>query len=88
MREPYRTLFDGLEDHWLLGQYLWGDEPDWDGLYAEERILTLSSGERILFQIAWALYNGDREARIADLGALDARTRRRVLRALELTCEV
>lgn len=88
MREPYRTLLEGYDDHWLLGQYLWGDEPDWDGLYAEGRIEGLSSGERIVLRIAWAIFNGDREARIADLGGLDLRTRHRVLRALELTCEV
>lgn len=57
MREPYRTLFDGYEDHWLLGNYLQGDEPDWAGLAYEPRFDALSSGERALVDLAAALKN-------------------------------
>lgn len=52
MREPYRTLFEGYDDHWFFGQYLDGDEPDWTGLTADERIVALSSGEKVLLDVA------------------------------------
>lgn len=87
MREPYRTLFEGYEDHWLLSHFLLGDEPDWAGLAAEERVELLSSGEKILLGIAGA-FAGDRTARFSDLAGLDAEHRRRVAWALERTCEV
>lgn len=56
MRQPYATMFAGYQDHWLLGQYLTGEEPDWLGLHLEERIESLSTGERALldFAAAWA----------------------------------
>lgn len=87
LREPYRTLFEGMEDHWLLGQYLWQRDPDWGGIERDERLESLSSGERIIVKVAFAIWAGDRSATIADLGVLDGRTRLRVLRALELTCD-
>lgn len=86
MREPYRTLFEGYTDHWLLGQYLWGDEPDWAGLESEDRLLTLSGGEMVLVAVAGA-FAGDRTCRFADLAGLDAAHRRRVARALLATCD-
>ena len=85
MREPYRTLFAGYENHWLLGTYLTGDEPDWAGLADEERIDCLSTGEKILLGIAGG-FTGDRTARFADLAGLDDAHRSRVARAL-LACE-
>lgn len=85
MREPYKTLFDGYEDHWLLSQYLWGDEPDWEGLANEERVELLSSGEKILLGVAGA-FAGDRTMRFSDLSGLDDEHRRRVAWALEQTC--
>jgi len=87
MREPYRTLFEGYEDHWLLGHYLTGDEPDWEGLEAEERIEALSNGEKILLGVAGA-FAGDRTMRFADLGGLDDSHRLQVARALLITCGV
>lgn len=87
LREPYATLFEGMENHWLLGQYLWQADPDWQAMLADERLESLSSGERVIVKVAWAIYAGDRSATVADLGILDARTRLRVLRALELTCD-
>lgn len=86
MREPYRTLFEGYADHWLLGQYLYGDEPDWEGLEAEDRLLSLSSGEMTLVAVAGA-FAGDRTCRFSDLAAMDAGHRRRVARALLATCD-
>jgi hypothetical protein len=87
VREPYRTLFEGYEDHWLLGAYLWGDEPDWEGLSQEDRIESLSSGEKILLGVAGA-FAGDRTARFSDLAGLDDAHRLRVAWALQRTCEV
>ena len=52
MREPWATLFAGYGDHWLLGQYLTGDEPDWDGIDDNRRLTNLSSGELALLQVA------------------------------------
>lgn len=66
MREPYRTLFDGYENHWLLAPYLTGDEPDWEGLVAEERLECLSSGEMVLIAAAGA-FAGDRTCSFAEV---------------------
>lgn len=84
MRQPYACLFEGYEDHWLLGQYLYGDEPDWEGLAVEERIEALSTGEKILLGVAGA-FAGDRTLRFSDLSGLDDAHRRRVAWALEMT---
>jgi hypothetical protein len=81
VREPYRTLFAGYDDHWLLAPYLRGDEPDWAGLNAEPRLECLSGGELVLIGVAGA-FAGDREARIAELAMLDDEHRRRVAQAI------
>jgi hypothetical protein len=53
MQEPYATLFEGYEDHWFIGRYIAGDdEPDWYGLLHDERLGALSTGERILLDMA------------------------------------
>jgi len=52
VREPYATLFAGYEDHWLLAGYLKGDEPDWRGMAADDRITMLSTGEKVFLDIA------------------------------------
>lgn len=78
MREPYRTLFDGYEDHWLLGPYLCGDEPDWEGLASEERIEALSSGERVLLDVACSF--------AGQFNYLDANHRVRIAQAFLVSC--
>lgn len=88
MREPYETLLGGYHDHPYLWRFLEGDTPDFVGLAASDPLGHLSSGELILCNIALAIWNGDRTARIADLGHLDVDTRTRVLDALHLTCGV
>lgn len=88
MREPYETLLGEYRDHSFLGRFLQGDRPDFVGLAAADPLGRLSSGELIVCQIALAIWNGDRTARIADLGALDTETRSRVVDALHLTCRV
>lgn len=86
MREPYRTLFDGYDDHWLLGHYLSGDEPDWDGLLAEPRLECLSTGECVLLAVAGA-FAGDRQCRLTEvIHNLDESNRLRVAQALMWTC--
>lgn len=52
MIEPWATLFSGYEDHWIFGRYITEDEPDWSGLLADDRIPALSSGEKVLLDIA------------------------------------
>ena len=84
MREPYETLLGQYRDHWLLGNYLQGYEPDWAGLAANDRLLCLSAGELLMCHVALAFYNGDRTARIADLATLDDENRQRVTDALYL----
>ena len=85
MRQPYETLFAPWRDHWALGPYLQGDVPDWDGIMADDRVDSLSSGEVVVLWIGLAIWNGDRTATIADLGKLDRNTRLRVLAALGAT---
>lgn len=86
MREPYETLLGPYRGHWLLGPYLWEEVPDFAGLAADERQFSLSDGEVVVWTVALAIRNRDETATIADLWRLDANTRLRVLRALELTC--
>lgn len=86
MREPYRTLFRGYENHWVLATYLTGDEPDWEGLAADDRLEALSTGEKILLGIAGG-FAGDRTARFADLAGLDSSHRVRVAQAILTSCE-
>lgn len=88
MREPYETLLGDYHDHWFLGKYLDRDVPDFAAIAAADPLGRLSSGELVLCQVALAIWNGDRAARIADLAVLDPQHRMRVIRALELTCEV
>lgn len=82
MKQPYSTLFAGFDEHWLLGPHLAGDVPDWDGIMADGRLDSLSSGEVTLLWIGLAIWNGDPTAKIADLAKLDRNTRLRVLSAL------
>jgi hypothetical protein len=79
MREPYRTLFAGYEEHWLFKHYLLGDEPDWGGLLADERLPGLSGGEKVLLDMAcW--FAGPRHH-------LDNAHRLRIAQAMLLTCD-
>lgn len=85
MRQPYATLFAGLEEHWVLGPYLQGPEPDFAGIMDDEHLDSLSSGELTLLWIGLAIWNGDRRATVADLAKLDHSNRLRVLAALATT---
>ena len=89
MQAPYETLLaplrrsiasDALDRAPDLGLFLQAVKYDDDArLYG-----LLSGGERVLVDVAHALYNGDREARVADLAALDGECLRLVLDAFEL----
>lgn len=59
MREPYRTMFDGFQSHWLLGPYLADEleEPDWRGIADDDRLDALSTGEKVLLDFAAAFAN-------------------------------
>jgi hypothetical protein len=82
MREPYATLLRIFDGNPIVDPYLWGDEPEWQGLHEDDRIpACLSAGEQVLLDIAWAIHTGYGPAGI---GVLDASNRRRVIRALEL----
>lgn len=82
MREPYETLLGQYRDHWLLARFLDGYEPDWTRLAGEERLTDLSRGELLMVHVAWAIYNGDPTARVADLAILDDENRERVVEAI------
>lgn len=87
MREPFETILGHYSDHWLLWKYLQGYEPDWSGLAGEERLTDLSRGERLMVNVAWAFYNGDLTARVADLAILDHDNLDRVVAAIRLHME-
>jgi hypothetical protein len=78
MNEPYRTLFAGYEEHWLFSHYILGDEPDWDGLLNDDKLPALSSGEKVLLDMACWL--------AGPLHQLDNAHRLRVAQAILLTC--
>lgn len=85
MREPYETLLGSYRDHWLIGRYLTGDVPNWEGLRGDEQLPSLSDGESIILRVAWAFWNGSGDVRISDLARLDNEHRGRVAMALLLT---
>lgn len=78
MNAPWSTLFHGYEEHWLLGQYLKGDEPLWDAIEADPKRTMLSSGETTLLHVA-TLFRPFREGTVY---ALDRPHRTRIAIAL------
>lgn len=90
MREPYETLLGQYRNHWLLGKYIKFQEyePDWVGLAACERLDDLSRGEQLMVHVAWAFYNGDPTARVADLAILDDDNRERVIDAVRIAMQM
>ena len=88
MREPYETLLGQYRDHWLLARYLEGYEPNWSGLAGEDRLTDLSRGELLMVHVAWAFYNGDPTARVADLATLDDENRERVIDAVRIAMQM
>jgi hypothetical protein len=78
-----RRLFERLGD-----SYVGAPEPGEDiGAYLTrtmDMVLGLSGGEQVVYNVAWAIYNGHGEARVVDLGRLDKPTKDAVLEAIEL----
>lgn len=87
MREPYNTLLGQYWNHWLLWKFFEDDVPDFTGIADCDLLGALSSGEIVMLHIAWAIYNGDRTARVSDIAKLDTENRQRVLWALGFACE-
>lgn len=85
MREPYETLLGQYRDHELLDVFLEGDFPDFARLAASDIPFMLSGGELLMVHVALAFHNGDRTARIADIGKLDYDNRVRVMDAINFT---
>ena len=82
MRSYFKILLGQFHKHPLLGRYLDGITPDFENIYADV-FNSLSSGEQVLVQIAHALYNGNPDAKIADLFILDNKQRVIALKAIE-----
>jgi hypothetical protein len=57
VREPYETLLGGYRDHWVLGEYLTADEPDWGLIANDPRLDSLSTGEKVLLDFSAAFAN-------------------------------
>ncbi len=85
MTEPYETLLGQYRDHWFMHAFLTGDVPDFWPIIQHHSFDALSTGEQVMVMVAFALWNGDGSARIADLQKIDAVNRRRVIDALALT---
>jgi hypothetical protein len=88
MREPYESLMGRYRDHWFLWPFLDGEVPDFEGISAAGPLGVLSSGEMVICNLARDIYLHSRTVAVTDLGLLDSETRRLVLDALYLTCEV
>ncbi len=82
MRDPYEIILGPYRDHEILGPHLQGHEPDWAGLVADEKVRFISSGEKIMLQVAAAFAGRDHTVLISDLGGLDATHRVRVAQAI------
>jgi hypothetical protein len=83
MLEPYETLLSHLKDNPVVSQYLEGDLPEFSHIWTQVMPI-LSSGEKILFEVALACYNGHGTAKIADIFMLDEENQHRVLDALTI----
>ncbi len=83
MQAVYEELLGHLKDNPVIGKYLTGDVPEWSDIWTEAMPM-LSSGEKLMVQVALALYNGNGTARIADIFSVDQKNQERILHALQL----
>ena len=83
MQAIYEELLGHLKDNPVISRYLQGDVPDWSPLWTEAMPM-LSSGEKIMVEVALALYNGNGVAKISDIFMVDTENQQRILRALQL----
>lgn len=82
MEEPFETLLSQYADHPIMGEFLQGDIPEWDGLY--HKLPMVSSGEKVMVQVALTLYNGFTDTHLRDIFLVDQENQERILDALEL----
>lgn len=80
MNEPYETLLGQYADHPIMGPALQGDMPLWDEIY--HSLPMVSSGERIMVQIALTLYNGLSDTHLRDIFLVDQANQERILDAI------
>lgn len=83
MQEVYEELLGHLKENPVIGKYLQGDLPDFSNIWTEA-IPSLSSGEKVMVEVALAMYNGNGTARFADIFQVDRPNQRRILNALAL----
>lgn len=81
MIEPYETLLGQYKDHPVVGIHLQDKEPDWSSIWTNS-MPSLSSGEKIMFEVALALYNGNGVARIADIFMVDYENQLKIIAAM------
>lgn len=86
MQEVYEVLLGHMKDHPILGKHLQSDVPNFSTLWTEA-MPYLSSGEKILAEVALALYNGHGNARISDIFQVDKQNRGRIIHAITLRNE-
>lgn len=82
MIEPYETLLGHLRDNPVISEYLESDTPDFACIWTDSMPM-LSSGEKVMVEVALALYNGNGVAKISDIYAVDAENKKRILSALQ-----
>lgn len=83
MQEIYETLLGHLKDNPVIGKYLEEEVPDFSEIWTQAMPM-LSSGEKIMVQVALAMYNGNGTVRFADIFQVDHENQRRILDALSL----
>jgi len=83
MNEPYETLLGHMKDNPVIGKYLDGDVPNWSDIWIEAMPM-LSGGEKIMVEVALAMYNGNGVARIADIFQVDRENQERIVNALRI----
>lgn len=85
MYPVYEELLGHMKENAVIGEFLQEETyPQWDEIYKGGRFLMLSSGEQVLVNVGLALYNQNRDARLADLFKIDRTNQQRVLNALSL----
>lgn len=83
MREPYETILGPYRGHILMGRFLEYDEPDFSGLASSDVAQQISTSETLMWNIALAYRNGDKEATLAEVfHSLDAWHRVRIAQAI------
>lgn len=83
MQEPYELLLGTYKDHPMMGTFLTGDVPAFEYLYT--LIDMLSTEERIMVRVAYALHEEQRGATVRELLDLSDLMFDRVVEALRIS---